>query len=295
MNTNLLALILTFASGLIHVSWNAVYKSSGRPEQLFVGSRIFNSIFFLPFFLFFYTPLNSQDLIYLSGTIITHFFYFYFLIAMYKNEEFSKVYPLSRGLGNLLTPIFGISLINEILSKLSIIGILINLSGLILLNINNFSNLKSNTFQFNKILGNKGVNYSILTGLMITSYSLIDKLGVININPFVYMYLYTNFGVFPLMNLNFLLNKQNVYKELLSKQKIKQYAMVGISDTSSYILILYTLTFVEVSSIAPMRNIGIVISFIIGYLFLNEKLQFNRITGCLLIFIGIIITGIGIK
>ena len=47
---------------------------------------------------------------------------------MYKNEEFSKVYPLSRGLGNLLTPIFGISLINEILSKLSIIGILINRS-----------------------------------------------------------------------------------------------------------------------------------------------------------------------
>ena len=130
---------------------------------------------------------------------------------------------------------------------------------------------------------------------MITSYSLIDKLGVININPFVYMYLYTNFGVFPLMNLNFFLNKQNVYKGLLSKQKIKQYAMVGISDTSSYILILYTLTFVEVSSIAPMRNIGIVISFIIGYVFLNERLQFNRITGCMLIFIGIIITGIGIK
>ena len=251
--------------------------------------------FFLPFFIFFYKPLNSQDLIYLTGTIITHFLYFYFLIAMYKNEEFSKAYPLSRGLGNLLTPIFGISLINEILSKLSIIGILINLSGLILLNINNFSNIKTNIFQNNKILSNKGVNYSILTGLMVTSYSLIDKLGVININPFVYMYLYTNFGVFPLFNLKFLLNKQDVYKGLLSKQKIKQYAMVGIGDTTSYILILYTLTFIEVSYIAPMRNIGIVISFIIGYLFLNERLQFNRITGCLLIFIGIIITGIGIK
>ena len=130
---------------------------------------------------------------------------------------------------------------------------------------------------------------------MVTSYSLIDKLGVININPFVYMYLYTNFGVFPLFNLKFFLNKQNVYKGLLSKQKIKQYAMVGIGDTTSYILILYTLTFIEVSNIAPMRNIGIVISIIIGYLFLNERLQFNRITGCLLIFIGIIITGLGIK
>ena len=130
---------------------------------------------------------------------------------------------------------------------------------------------------------------------MVTSYSLIDKLGVININPFVYMYLYTNFGVFPLFNLKFLLNKQNVYKGLLSKKKIKQYAMVGIGDTTSYILILYTLTFIEVCNIAPMRNIGIVFSFIIGYLFLNERLKINRITGCLLIFVGIIITGIGIK
>ena len=128
MNSSLNVLIIIFISGLIHVSWNARYKSTRNPEQLFIGSRIFNSIYLLPLFLIFYKPINIEDLIYLLGTTITHFFYFYFLIAMYKNEEFSKVYPLSRGLGNLLTPIFGISLINELVSKLSIVGILINLS-----------------------------------------------------------------------------------------------------------------------------------------------------------------------
>mgnify|MGYP000350794145 CR=1 FL=1 len=152
MNSSLYVVIIIFISGLIHVSWNARYKSTRNPEQLFIGSRIFNSIYLLPLFLIFYKPINIEDLIYLLGTTITHFFYFYFLIAMYKNEEFSKVYPLSRGLGNLLTPIFGISLINELVSKLSIVGILINLSGLILLNINNFSNLKPNLFINNKIL-----------------------------------------------------------------------------------------------------------------------------------------------
>ncbi len=295
MNSSLNVLIIIFISGLIHVSWNARYKSTRNPEQLFIGSRIFNSIYLLPLFLIFYKPINIEDLIYLLGTTITHFFYFYFLIAMYKNEEFSKVYPLSRGLGNLLTPIFGISLINELVSKLSIVGILINLSGLILLNINNFSNLKPNLFINNKIFTNPGVNYSILTGLMVTSYSLIDKLGVTNINPIVYFYIYSNFGVFFIFNLKFLINKENIYKGLLTKSKIKEYAIVGISDSTSYLLILYSLTFVEVSYIAPMRNIGIVFSFIIGYLFLNERLRINRIIGCLLIFSGIMITGIGIK
>ena len=152
-----------------------------------------------------------------------------------------------------------------------------------------------NLFINNKIFTNPGVNYSILTGLMVTSYSLIDKLGVTNINPIVYFYIYSNFGVFFIFNLKFLINKENIYKGLLTKSKIKEYAIVGISDSTSYLLILYSLTFVEVSYIAPMRNIGIVFSFIIGYLFLNERLRINRIIGCLLIFSGIMITGIGIK
>ena len=53
---------------------------------------------------------------------------------MYNNEDFSKVYPLSRGLGNLLTPILGVTLIKETISKISMGGILINLAGLLLLN-----------------------------------------------------------------------------------------------------------------------------------------------------------------
>ena len=97
------------------------------------------------------------------------------------------------------------------------------------------------------------------------------------------------------MEWELLRNKENIYKGLLTKSKIKEYAIVGISDSTSYLLILYSLTFVEVSYIAPMRNIGIVFSFIIGYLFLNERLRINRIIGCLLIFSGIMITGIGIK
>jgi uncharacterized membrane protein len=294
MNNNLYALVIIFTSGLIHVAWNARYKSSGNPEQLYIGSRIFNSIYLLPLFIIFYESINLKDLIYVTGTTITHFFYFYFLIGMYKNEEFSKVYPLSRGLGNLLTPIFGTSLINELVSKFSIIGILINLSGLIFLNINTFSNLKRNILNKNKTLNNTGVNYSILTGLMVTSYSIIDKLGVININPIVYFYIY-NLGVFVIFNIKFFITKENIYKGLLTKSKIKEYSMVGISDATSYLLILYSLTFVEVSYIAPMRNIGIVFSFIIGYFFLNERMRINRIIGCLLIFSGIMITGIGIK
>jgi len=97
-----------------------------------------------------------------------------------------------------------------------------------------------------------------------------------------------------LFNLLFLIKKENVYSSILTKKNFIEFSYVGLADSISYLLILYALTFVEVSYISPMRNSGIVISSFMGYFYLSEKLHKLRLYGSILIFIGIILTTIGI-
>ena len=285
MNNNLAALSLVITSGFIHMVWNSRYKISKNPNQLFAGTRVLNLIYLLPFCVYMYEPITLKAWIYVSASGLVHYFYFYFLILMYNNEDFSKVYPLSRGLGNLLTPILGVTLIKETISKISMVGILVNLSGLLLLNTRKTENPK-------KI--NKGTVFSIVTGLTITAYSYIDKLGVEELNPVQYFYSYMLI-TFVIYNFIALIKKETLYTNFLNKKNLFEYSFVGLSDTISYLLILYSLTFTEVSYIAPMRNSGIVISSIIGFVYLNEKFSKIRASGSIVIFIGIIIITIGIK
>lgn len=265
--------------------WNSRYKISKNPNQLFAGTRVLNLLYLLPFCIYMYEPISIKGLIYISASGLIHYFYFYFLILMYNNEDFSKVYPLSRGLGNLLTPILGVTLIKETISKISMGGILINLAGLLLLNTRKPGNPK-------KL--NKGTIFSIITGITITAYSYIDKLGVEELNPVQYFYSYMLI-TFVIYNFVAVLNKEILYTNFLSKKNLLEYSFVGLSDTFSYLLILYSLTFTEVSYIAPMRNSGIVISSFMGFVYLNEKFNKIRAIGSIVIFIGIIIITIGIE
>jgi drug/metabolite transporter (DMT)-like permease len=285
MNNNVAALSLVITSGFIHMVWNSRYKISKNPNQLFAGTRVLNLLYLLPFCIYMYEPISIKGLIYISASGLIHYFYFYFLILMYNNEDFSKVYPLSRGLGNLLTPILGVTLIKETISKISMGGILINLAGLLLLNTRKPGNPK-------KL--NKGTIFSIITGITITAYSYIDKLGVEELNPVQYFYSYMLI-TFVIYNFVAVLNKEILYTNFLSKKNLLEYSFVGLSDTFSYLLILYSLTFTEVSYIAPMRNSGIVISSFMGFVYLNEKFNKIRAIGSIVIFIGIIIITIGIE
>ena len=161
----------------------------------------------------------------------------------------------------------------------------------------NFRNLKALTNHGTKgvqISPSKGVIYSILTGITVTMYSYVDKLGVDEINPVQYFYIYMAI-TFIIYNFNFFLKKENVYSDFFKKKNLFEYSFVGLSDSLSYLLILFTLTFTNLSYVAPMRNSGIVTSSLFGLIYLNEKFYKSRLIGSILIFVGIIIITIGIK
>src|SRR5699024_2422559 len=80
-----------------------------------------------------------------------------------------------------------------------------------------------------------------------------------------------------------------VRKEIKNEiKKTWKYALgVGILNPTAYIIVLVVMTFVQVSYVAPIREISILIGTIMGAVLLSEKGGRERIIGASLMTIGV--------
>src|SRR4030065_1783288 len=99
-----------------------------------------------------------------------HAFYFFFLAKAYEHGDISVVYPISRGSGIAGTAIIAFLFLQEKISFIGASGILFICLGTVLLGLDN-------THQ------KRGIFFSLLVAVLITSYSIVDKLGVGIIHP----------------------------------------------------------------------------------------------------------------
>ena len=78
----------------------------------------------------------------------------------------TKVYPIARGTGPLFVTVISILLLGVVLNKLILISIFLICFGIFFLGISDYKNSSLNVIKF-----------SIITGLFIGSYSLVDGYG----------------------------------------------------------------------------------------------------------------------
>jgi len=112
-------------------------------------------------------PLPTYESIpYLIVSIIIHQAYQWYLLSAYELGDLTKVYPIARGTGPLVATIISILFLGLVLDNFIILSILIICLGIIFLSL--FDKSKKNS---------KIIQYSLLTGLWIGLYSVIDGYG----------------------------------------------------------------------------------------------------------------------
>ena len=124
------------------------------------------------------------------GTGIFHFLYFWFMGRSYERGNLSLVYPLFRGFGPLLVPILAVASLNEELVAIGIAGIaliVLIVLGIYVLHLKSFR-LKSFIEPFASLRGGASL-WALCTGISIAAYSIVDKVGVTQVFPPVYLYL----------------------------------------------------------------------------------------------------------
>jgi uncharacterized membrane protein len=228
-------------------------------------------------FLFFLSPEQifvTKAWPFILATGIIHAVYFFALAKAYEYGDISVVYPISRGSGIAGTAIIAYLLLQEKISSVGTVGILLISLGTLLLGLTN-------------IRQKRGIFFSLLVAVMIIGYSIVDKLGVGIMHPLGYIFglvLLTTIFLAPYI----LINKQ---QELLSAMKnMKKYSLIiGLGSGGTYLIILFVFQIVQVSYVVAARELAVAIGALLGFIFLQEQFSAQKLLGIMGIVIGMIL------
>lgn len=272
----LFAFLLVILAATLHALWNfTAKKASGNLSVIWIG-LVLAAIAIIPF-LFFLSPEQtfiSKAWPFVLATGIIHAIYFFALAKAYEHGDISVVYPISRGSGIAGTAIIAYLLLQEKISSIGTVGILLISLGILLLGLTNIHQKRS-------------IFFSLLVAVMIIAYSIVDKLGVGIIHPISYilgLVLLTTFFLAPYM----LIKRR---RELLSAMKnMKKYSLIiGLGSGGTYLIILFVFQMAPVSYVVATREVAVALGVLLGILFLKEQSTVQKIICITGIVIGMLL------
>ena len=286
------AVLLVLIAAVCHASWNLLVRKSNVPELTNWLMAFLGGIVALPFAVFYLLTdaPNITGWVFIVGTIVLHIGYFFTLGKAYKYGDLSVVYPVARGLGLALIPVFGVLILNESVSLQAVAGILAIFLGVLVVGASSASGLRI-WLNPRSLLADRGVVFAVATGLLIASYSNWDKRGVEYVEPLLYMFMVQlggSLGVLPILRRTY--SNSDFSKELKSGWKTGVFG--GLLQFTSYGLVLTAFKLAPVSYVGPFRELAIVFGVIFAALILKESVGKYRIIGATAIGIGALVVAL---
>lgn len=282
------ALSLILSAAVIHASWNFFLKRSG-------GGTVFVWLFATLSALI-YAPLAALVIWWqkpeigwmhfglMIASAVLHTAYYLMLDRGYRSGDLSVVYPLARGTGPLITVLCAVLFLQEHPTPIAVAGALLIGGGAILL---------TGDPRKLRLSGNyHTVGFALLTGCMIASYTLVDKVAVAAylIPPLVQDWA-ANLGRVFLMTPMALALKDQI-RPTWQRSK-KEIIAVALLCPLSYILVLTAMVFTPVSYVAPAREVSILIAVLMGTQLLAEGDVARRLTAAAAMVAGITCLALG--
>jgi multidrug transporter EmrE-like cation transporter len=275
-----ITLILVLGSGLAHAVWNMLAKQSDDKEVFLWVIYAPVTILLFPTLIVELTKAHYAPLEWLMiGLSLTlQGMYARLLALTYKQGDLSHVYPIMRGTATLLIPLSGVFILGESLPLGGWLGISCMLVGFIVMNSRTRGAVQKQTSL-------KPVLLALCVGLCITSYTLIDKVNLQYISPL---------ALLEVTNIGFLLGlTPSVMGAGRLKRIIRTHAKLiwigAILSPGSYLMFLFAAQQTDISTVSPLREVGIVFGTLLGLIVLKESQGARRITASIAIVTGIII------
>ncbi len=286
MSSTALALVLSAA--LLHATWNLAAKGVTGDRVAFIWLYVVTTaVCWGPVAVVWVVVRGeSPDWWWLLGAAVTavlHIAYQLVLQRGYAEGDLNLVYPLARGSGPLLTFVFAVVVLGQRPGLLPAAGVLAVVAGVLLI-----------------ALGRgprgvrTGVEWGLLTGATIASYTLWDNFSVnrLGVPPLPYFVLGT---VLQLPWLFVLLGRRREPQPLGEVWRAARapVLVVGILSPLAYILVLRALQLAPVALVAPARESSIVVGAVFGWLVLHEPRPARRLVGAAVVLGGIALIAIG--
>jgi len=274
------ALVLVVCAAVLHAIWNALAK---RAENQFVF--LWSSVSLAALLL---TPIGllklrserapAAGLPFVAASIAIHALYFWALGRAYRFGDFSRVYPMARGLGVALVPLIALPLFGEQLAVLGWLGVGLVVLGIASLNV-------TSTASSSPVHTRAGTAWALVTGLTIAGYSLVDKAGVARLHPMPYIAL-MGLGLSVILAPLVLANRPALVREW--RLHWRQILVASAMNLTSYLLVLFAFRLSKVGYVVASRELSILFSAFIGALWLGEGRLAPRLAGATVVLAGVV-------
>jgi drug/metabolite transporter (DMT)-like permease len=286
-----LALACVLVSAVMHATWNILLKTAGDPLRTATFGMIAAFAVLAPAVAVGWVVLGQpavppQALLigFLSG--LAEIAYFVFLAAAYRRGDLSIVSPLARGSAPLLIVIVGVTVLGERLSTGAAAGVGLLLIGLLTVQ-------RPWRFLQGAHAGHRGAaGFALLTGLMIATYTSLDRVGSQLTPPWIYALVLWAVGAVGLGIIDVLRPRiaGGAFAPEPGSLNVRKAVVGGMLTLAAYSLILFALSRTEVAIVGPLRESAVLITSMYGIVKLREAVTRREITlrlsGSLLVLLG---------
>jgi drug/metabolite transporter (DMT)-like permease len=278
--------ILAFAAVLLaavtHATWNYYAKRASGSRHFVWLYSLGSLVLYAPIVLWIALVERPQftaiHWLALAATGVLHTVYSLLLQAGYRVSDLSLVYPIARGTGPLLSFVAATLLLKEPANSLSVLGVVLIVSGILLV-----SGMTSSTHKAPRA----GIAFGLLIGVFIAAYTINDgwAVKVLLISPFVVDFVGSVFRVV-------LLTPMAARDPAGVKDELREYrlpiAVVAVLGPVGYILVLFAMQVAPVGHVAPARELATLVGSYFGAKLLKERMTPARVLGAVLIVVGVI-------
>lgn len=262
---------LVAGAAVLHVGWNVLLKTAGDPLRAAAIGLLSASAVIVPaaaigWLLIGRPPIPPEAIALGAASGILEAAYFSFLAAAYRRGDLSVVYPIARGTAPLLAVAVGIWILGERLGPAGIAGVVALLVGLLIL---------QRPWRFLRGGGDPAVGFALATGVMIASYSAVDRVGSRLVEPWLYAGLIWFFGALFLwiwiaVSGRWRATGREAGAAVDPPLDLRRAAVGGWVTLVGYLLILTAFSVAPLTAVAPLRESAIVLASGWGTLRLGE-------------------------
>ncbi len=281
-----IGLALLLAAAVLHASANALIKQA-RDKPAFTWWMLgVSSVLGLPVWLWI-GPADPAGWLIVVISGLLEAIYFTALGRAYSHGDLSQVYPIARGSAPLFVVLWATVFLGERPSPGGLLGILSIVAGLYLVNLPSLADWKRPLLGFKT----PAARWALLTGLLISIYSAVDKVGVSYFDPLIYLYLILFVGWVALTPQWLIADRRAALAaEFDRRAGIVASALLGVV---AYALVLVALRLSPVSYVSSVREASVVIGVWIGVRFMAEQGGATRLIASALVALGIMLIATG--
>ena len=262
-------------SAVLHLAWNVRLKTAGDPLRTATLGLLAASVAIVPLGFGVWwvggrvaLPAEGVALGVASGFVEAA--YFILLSAAYRRGDLSVVYPVARGTAPLLAVVIGVGIFGERLGVAGSIGVVMLLIGFLWLQRpwRAIAAARSGGAAARRAAADSAILFALATGVMIATYTAIDRLGTRLIDPFPYAAILWVTGSVVLVVWVAVVAGGGLLRD--GPVATRNAAIGGYLTLAAYLCILVALSVAPLSGVAPLRESATVFAAAWGSVRLGE-------------------------